>query len=68
MNDYIGAREARCRPAAGDRYRCAVDGWDLSEVVLFNGGGRATPDAPAGYVRAEQKARSARRGIWAGGG
>ena len=68
MNDYIGDREARCRPAAGERYRCEVDGWDLSEVVLFNGGGRATPDAPAGYVRAEQKARSARRGIWAGDG
>jgi len=27
-------------------HRCEVDGWDLSEAVLFNGGGRATRDAP----------------------
>ena len=28
-----------------------VDGWDLSEVVLYNGGGRAAPDAPAAGPR-----------------
>lgn len=68
MAGYIGDRDVTCRPADGDRYRCEVEGWDLSEVVLFNGGGRATPDAPAGYVRAEGKARAAQRGIWAAGG
>ncbi len=68
MADYIGDRDVQCRPAAGGRHRCEVDGWDLSEVVLFNGGGRAAPDAPAGYVRAERKARAERKGIWAEGG
>lgn len=68
MVDYIGDREVQCRPSAGGRHRCEVDGWDLSEVVLFNGGGRATADAPAGYVKAERKARAERKGIWADGG
>ena len=68
MADYIGDREVQCRPAARGQHRCEVDGWDLSEVVLFNGGGRASPDAPAGYVRAERKARAERKGIWASDG
>jgi len=68
MADYIGDREVQCRPSAGGRHRCEVDGWDLSEVVLFNGGGRATADAPAGYAKAERKARAERKGIWADGG
>lgn len=68
MADYIGGRDVQCRPSAGGRHRCEVDGWDLSEVVLFNGGGRAAADAPAGYVRAERKARAERKGIWADGG
>src|SRR5690606_16397153 len=68
MADYIGGREVLCRPAPGGRHRCEVDGWDLSEVVLFNGGGRATADAPADYVKAERKARTQRKGIWADGG
>lgn len=68
MADYIGDRDVECRSSAGGRHRCEVDGWDLSEVVLFNGGGRATADAPAGYVRAERKARAERKGIWSEGG
>ncbi|HYD68377.1 MAG TPA: penicillin-binding transpeptidase domain-containing protein [Azospirillum sp.] len=38
---YIGAREVTCEPTGPERYRCEVDGRDLSEAVLFNGGGRA---------------------------
>ena len=68
MADYIGGREVQCRAAANDRHRCEVDGWDLSEVVLYNGGGRASPDAPAAYTRAERKARAEQKGIWASGG
>lgn len=68
MAGYIGNREVQCRSVANGRYRCEVDGWDLSEVVLFNGGGRAEPDAPAAYARAERKARAAQKGIWAAGG
>lgn len=53
-----------CRPAAGARYRCEVDGWDLSEVVIFNGGGRATATASAELIEAEHSARTAGRGLW----
>ena len=66
MAEYIADREITCRPTDDDRYRCEVDGWDLSEVVLFNGGGRATADAAPELVEAERKARRERRGIWSG--
>jgi endonuclease YncB( thermonuclease family) len=61
---YIGNRDIACEPAGAGRYRCRVDGYDLSEAVLFNGAGRAGPDAPPELQAAEQKARIARRGIW----
>lgn len=67
LASYLGGRQVSCEPAAADRYRCTVEDWDLSAVVLFNGGGRATPDAPQDLRREESKARAARRGIWAGG-
>lgn len=66
MASYIGGREASCAPASADLYRCVVAGWDLSEVVLFNGGGLASADAPAALRRQEDKAREAGRGVWAG--
>ena len=61
----IGDREIACRLTADDRYRCELDGWDLSEVVLRNGAGRSTPDAAPELVEAQRKAREERRGIWA---
>jgi len=36
----------------------------LSEVILSNGGARATADASAELLAAEDEARSARLGIW----
>lgn len=65
MQNYIGGREVVCRPTAADRYRCEVNGWDLSEAVLYNGGARATASAPLELLEAERKARDAQRGIWA---
>jgi len=57
-----------CEPvptAAG--MRCLTqDGVDLAAAALFNGGGRATPDAPPEYRASEQAARQAGRGVWAG--
>jgi endonuclease YncB( thermonuclease family) len=51
---------------AGSEARlCAVDGRDLSEVVLFNGGGRASPEATPDLVAAEDHARAERLGVWA---
>ena len=64
MAEYIGRREVSCRPTRGERYRCEVDGWDLSEVVLYNGGGQATAAAAADLIEAERNARAAGRGIW----
>jgi penicillin-binding protein 1A len=62
---YLGRREVVCDAgAAGDEYQCVVDGQDLSRVVLFNGGGRATANASAELRRMEELARSMRAGIW----
>lgn len=64
---YLRGREVVCLPAEGNAkaYRCEVDGQDLSKVVLFNGGGRATPDATPDLLAAEAHARSAKTGLWA---
>ena len=58
MASYLGGREVSCEPAVAGLFRCAVDGWDLAQVVLFNGGARATPDAPRDLQCAESKARA----------
>jgi 1A family penicillin-binding protein len=64
---YLGQREVVCEPVGGgNEHRCRVDDQDLSRVVLFNGGGRATADAPAELREFEQQARSTRLGIWRG--
>ena len=62
---FLRRREVICEPSgAQERYRCNVDGQNLSEVILSNGGARATSDAPAELLAAEEEARSARLGIW----
>jgi penicillin-binding protein 1A len=64
---YLGNREVVCEPAGGGNdYRCRVDDQDLSRVVLFNGGGRASANASAELRALEQQARSSRVGIWGG--
>ncbi|MDP4026716.1 nuclease [Methylobacterium sp. NEAU 140] len=62
---YIAGRPVVCQPAPGsETMNCAVDGRDLSEVVLYNGGGRASPEASPELVAAEDHARSERLGVW----
>ena len=62
---YIAGRPVTCQPAPGsENMNCTVDGRDLSEVVLFNGGGRASPEASPELVAAEDHARSERLGVW----
>jgi 1A family penicillin-binding protein len=62
---FLRRREIVCVSApSAERYRCNVDGQNLSEIILSNGGARATPDAPAELLAAEDEARSARIGIW----
>jgi len=55
-----------CEPVTTtSRLRCKTeDGVDLAAAALFNGGGRAAPDAPPEYRALEDAARQARRGIW----
>ena len=65
LSRYIGNRPVTCQPTPGSAsMNCAVDGRDLSEVVLFNGGGRASPEASPELVAAEDHARSERLGVW----
>jgi endonuclease YncB( thermonuclease family) len=65
LTRYLRGREVVCRPApAADTHRCQVDGRDLSEAVLFNGGGRVTVSATPDLVAAENHARTERIGIW----
>ena len=62
---YVRGREAVCAPVPSDNaYRCNVEGKDLSEVVLFNGGGRAMPNVPPNLRAAEQLAKASKVGVW----
>jgi penicillin-binding protein 1A len=61
---FLRRREVICEPASAQAYRCRVDDQDLSELILFNGGGRATADAPAELRAAEERAREMRAGFW----
>jgi endonuclease YncB( thermonuclease family) len=66
LTRYLAGRIVTCQPVAGSEARlCSVDGRDLSEVVLFNGGGRASPEATPDLVAAEDRARAERLGVWA---
>jgi hypothetical protein len=65
LTRYIAGREVVCTPAVrSDRHRCQIGGRDLSEVVLYNGGGRATAEATPELKAAEDKARTAGFGVW----
>jgi endonuclease YncB( thermonuclease family) len=65
LTRYIAGREVVCAPAVRtDRHRCQIEGRDLSEIVLFNGGGRATAEATPELKAAEAKARAGSFGIW----
>ena len=64
LTRFLRRREVICEPASAQAYRCRVDDQDLSELILFNGGGRATADAPAELRAAEERAREMRAGFW----
>ena len=64
LSRFLRRREVVCVAAGGDRARCTVEGQNLSEIILSNGGARALPDAPPELLAAEDEARSARLGIW----
>lgn len=65
LASYLRGREVTCRPeGTTDKHRCEVGGVDLSKVVLFNGGGRATAEASPDLKAAEEHARSQQIGVW----
>lgn len=65
LTRYLSGRTVACLPAPGSTaFTCTVEGRDLSEVVLFNGGGRASSEAAPEHVAAEEHARSERLGVW----
>ncbi|WP_053080515.1 biosynthetic peptidoglycan transglycosylase, partial [Methylobacterium variabile] len=65
FRQYLRRREVTCQPAgAPELYRCRAGEQDLSEVVLFNGAGRAAPGAPAELEAAEASAKARKAGVW----
>ncbi len=65
LSKYLRKRTVTCQPAPGSSaHICTVEGRDLSEVVLFNGGGRASSEATPDLVAAEDHARTERLGVW----
>lgn len=67
MRAYIAGRVVTCRPYDRSTHVCKVDGYDLSEAVLQNGGARSTRFAPRYLRDAEAKARRRGNGIWRNG-
>ncbi len=66
----IASRAVACQELDRDRYgrivaKCAVAGEDLGEWLVVNGWAVAYVYFSYDYTRAEQRATSARRGIWA---
>lgn len=70
LAEKISGRPVTCEDLGRDRYerivaRCTVAGEDLGEWLAANGWAVAYYLYSYEYSRAEQRARSARRGIWA---
>jgi 1A family penicillin-binding protein len=62
---FLARGQVECR-LVGEQaaYRCTLQGRDISQIVLFNGGGRASADATPELLATEEQARSARVGVW----
>ena len=70
LKAFLGGRPVSCEELDRDRYRrivakCAVDGVDIGEWMVSQGWAVAYYQYSYEYARAEQRAKSARRGIWA---
>lgn len=71
LADFVGARTVTCRWRERDRYRrpvatCEVAGADLGSWLVEQGWALAFRRYGLAYVAAEDRARTARRGLWAG--
>ena len=70
LKAFLGSRPVSCEELDRDRYRrvvakCAVDGVDIGEWMVSQGWAVAYYQYSYEYSRAEQRAKLARRGIWA---
>jgi endonuclease YncB( thermonuclease family) len=71
LADLVGARTVTCRWRERDRYRrpvatCEVGGTDLGGWLVEQGWALAFRRYGLAYLPQEDRARSARRGLWAG--
>lgn len=72
LDRLIGGRTVTCKPVTHDQYdreiaTCEVVGRDLGDAMVRAGHARDyTRHSRGRYAAAEQEARAARRGIWAG--
>ncbi len=71
MKAFLGSRPVSCEELGRDRYRrvvakCTVGGVDIGEWMVSQGWAAAYYLYSYEYSRAEKRAKSARRGIWAG--
>ena len=72
LKAFLGSRPVSCEELGRDRYqrvvaKCAVGGVDIGEWMVSQGWAVAYYLYSYEYSRAEKRARSARRGMWAGG-
>ena len=71
LKTFLGSRPVSCKELDRDRYgrivaKCAVDGVDIGDWMVSQGWAVAYYPYSYDYSRAEQRAKSARRGMWAG--
>ena len=71
LDAFIGASPVQCRERDVDRYGrtvadCSVRGQDIELWLVRNGHALAYRRYSSAYIGAEQEARNAKRGIWAG--
>lgn len=71
LDEFIGASPVQCRERDIDRYGrtvadCSVRGEDMELWLVRNGHAMAYRRYSSDYIGAEQEAKNAKRGIWAG--
>ena len=71
LRGWLAAKEVRCLGDTKDRYGrliadCFVDGYNLNARLVYEGLALAYRKYSKKYVPDEDKARAAKRGLWAG--
>jgi len=71
LDEFLGMSPVRCSERDVDRYGrtvavCSVRGEDIERWLVRNGHAMAYRRYSSDYIGAEQEAKNAKRGIWAG--